>query len=180
MPPTLQQATSAHSSAGDSQTLTGKSGSVSRGVTVPFSWVQVHTRFCCALRECFPGGSQSFCWMSRLGSLLWSLELSQHWENFFGVIVLWLGSPLLVCFIVELMAISSKSTEATLCSSYICCSQSPCPRALLTHVSPARRHSNTQRQVWLSLLWGWVIFHCVCVYVYVHTTSLSIPSFLVF
>ena len=34
-----------HTSAGDSWTLTGKSGSVSCGVTVPFSWVLVHRRF---------------------------------------------------------------------------------------------------------------------------------------
>ena len=35
-----------HASARDSWTLTGKSGSVSCGVTAPFSWVLVHTRFC--------------------------------------------------------------------------------------------------------------------------------------
>ena len=33
-------------SARDSWTLTGKSGSVSCGVTAPFSWVMVHTTFC--------------------------------------------------------------------------------------------------------------------------------------
>ena len=44
-----------HASARDSWTLTGKSGSVSCGVTVPFSWVMVHTRFClCPPRVCFP------------------------------------------------------------------------------------------------------------------------------
>ena len=44
-----------HASAGDSWTLTGKSGSVSRGVTPPFSWVQVRTRFClCPPRVYFP------------------------------------------------------------------------------------------------------------------------------
>ena len=32
-----------HASAGDSWTLTGKSGSVSCGVTAPFSWALVHT-----------------------------------------------------------------------------------------------------------------------------------------
>ena len=35
--------------------LTGKSGSVSCGVTAPSSWVLVHTRFClCPPRICFP------------------------------------------------------------------------------------------------------------------------------
>ena len=44
-----------HASAGDSWTLTGKSGSVSCGVIAPFSWVLVHTRFClCPPRVCFP------------------------------------------------------------------------------------------------------------------------------
>ena len=37
---------STHVSARDSWTLSGKSGSVSCGVTAPFSWVLVHTRFC--------------------------------------------------------------------------------------------------------------------------------------
>ena len=32
-------------------TLLGKSDSVSSGVTAPFSWVLVHTSFCCALQE---------------------------------------------------------------------------------------------------------------------------------
>ena len=46
---------SIHASAGDSWTLTGKSGSVSCGVTALFSWVLVHTRFClCPPRVCFP------------------------------------------------------------------------------------------------------------------------------
>ena len=45
-----------HASTGDSWTLTGKSGSVSCGVTGPFSWILVCTRFClCSPRVCFPG-----------------------------------------------------------------------------------------------------------------------------
>ena len=44
-----------HASARDSWTLTGKCGSVSCGVTAPFSWVLVCTRFClCPPRVCFP------------------------------------------------------------------------------------------------------------------------------
>ena len=44
-----------HASAGDSWTLTGKSGSVSCGVSAPLSWVPVHTRFClCPPRVCSP------------------------------------------------------------------------------------------------------------------------------
>ena len=37
---------STHASSGDSWTFTGSSVSVSFGVTAPFSWVLVHTRFC--------------------------------------------------------------------------------------------------------------------------------------
>ena len=44
-----------HASTGDSWTLTGKSGSVSCGVTAPFSWVLERTRLClCPPRVCFP------------------------------------------------------------------------------------------------------------------------------
>ena len=44
-----------HASAVDSWTLTGKSGSLSCGVTAPFSWVLVCTKFClCPPRACFP------------------------------------------------------------------------------------------------------------------------------
>ena len=43
-----------HTSARDSWTLMGKSGSISCVVTVPFSWVLVHTRFClCPSRDSF-------------------------------------------------------------------------------------------------------------------------------
>ena len=95
-----------HVSARDSWTLTGKSGSVSCGVTAPFSWVLVHIVFCTlqesvspvlwkfynpiplAFKVKFPGGSQSLCWIPRLGNLLWALELSEQCENFFDVIVL--------------------------------------------------------------------------------------------
>ena len=42
-------------STGDSWILMGKSGSVSFGVTAPFFWVLVNTRFClCPPRVCFP------------------------------------------------------------------------------------------------------------------------------
>ena len=60
-----------HTSARDSWTLMGMFGSVSCGVTALFSWVLVHARFClCPPRVCFPGGSQSFCQIPRLGNLL--------------------------------------------------------------------------------------------------------------
>ena len=44
-----------YASAGDSSTLIGTCVSVSCGVTAPFSWVLVHTRFyLCPPRVCFP------------------------------------------------------------------------------------------------------------------------------
>jgi len=46
VPPKLKQATVTSTSTRDSWTLTGKSGSVSSGVTAPFSWVLMRTRFC--------------------------------------------------------------------------------------------------------------------------------------
>ena len=50
---------STHASTGDSWTLTGKSGSVSCGVTAPFSWILVHTRFClCPPRASYPYPSE--------------------------------------------------------------------------------------------------------------------------
>ena len=89
-----------HTSAGDSQILTGRSGSVFCGVTTPFLWVLVLARFClCPPCLCFPkscGSSviksfctskpQSLCQISRLGSLICSLEPSQQSENFFGIL----------------------------------------------------------------------------------------------
>ena len=43
-------------STGDTQKLKGRSGSVSCGVTAPFSWVLVHTGFC-AIQESVSCGS---------------------------------------------------------------------------------------------------------------------------
>ena len=50
-PPPCSRPPPTYASTGDSWTLTGKSGSVSCGVTAPFSWVLVHTRFCCGLQR---------------------------------------------------------------------------------------------------------------------------------
>ena len=111
MPWTPQWATANPCSAGDPQTLIGKF--VSCGLTGPFPWVLVHTRFCwcpqewtlfpTVLWESFneiplafrcPGDSQSLCQIPRLGSMMWGLEPSQQCENFFGIIVIqWVGCP---------------------------------------------------------------------------------------
>ena len=54
-PQTCNRPPLTHTSARDSWTLMDKSRSVSCGVTAPFSWVLVCTRFClCPPRVCFP------------------------------------------------------------------------------------------------------------------------------
>ena len=99
-----------HTSTGDPQTLTGRSGSISCGVTAPFPWVLVFRRFCLcaprveslfppvlrkfynqiplAFKVRFPGDSQFICWILRLGSLMWGLGPLQQCENFFGITIL--------------------------------------------------------------------------------------------
>ena len=84
----------------------------------------------------FPGGSQSFCQIPRLGNLLWALELLQQCENFFGIIVLQLVGHWLCGSIVELMVTSSQRTYVTLCLPGLLWPES-CPhgRSLLTRAS---------------------------------------------
>ena len=99
-----------HTSIGHHSTLAASFGSGSFGVTAHFLWVLVHARFClCPARleslfppvfwkSCnqillaftvrFPGDSQSLCQAPRLGSPMWGFQVSQQWENFFGIVVL--------------------------------------------------------------------------------------------
>ena len=95
----------------------------------------------------FPEDSQSFCWIFRLGSLLWGLELLQQWENLFGITVLQFVEYPPSGSIVWLMVISSKKTCTTSCVPQNSAAKAPVPM-------PCRRPSNTYRQVWLDLLWG--------------------------
>ena len=70
-PQPCSRPSSTHGSARASWTLTGKSGLVSCGVTAPFPWVLVCTRFClCPHRVCFPVLCK--CWWSMVvnGDLL--------------------------------------------------------------------------------------------------------------
>ena len=75
----------------------------------------------------FPWGSQSLCWISRLGNLVWALELLQQYENFLDLIVLQFVGCLLGVSMVGL----------TYHVSQVCYSQNPCPciRSQLTHTS---------------------------------------------
>lgn len=123
---------STHSSARDSQTLTGKFGTLFCGVTVPFPWVLVLTSVCLyppksvspvlwklyyqillTLKVRFPEDSLSLCQIPWLSSLNWVLDPSQQCENFFGkIVVQFLGHKPSGCM-VGLMATSSKWTYDT-------------------------------------------------------------------
>ena len=167
---------SGHASMGDSWTLTGKSGSVSCGVTAPFSWVLVSTRtFVCAFQESVspvvwkfynqiplaskvkvPGGSQFLCRISTLGNLLWTIELSEQCKSFFAIIVLQFVGCLL----------SGSVVGLTRHTSQVCCRQSPCPQArpLLTRAFAGDNQTLKCKDP--SLLWDpWILVHtrlCLC------------------
>ena len=75
----------------DPQTLTGRSGSVSCGVTAAFTWFLVHARFYCAVQESlFPLVLWNFCNQSHCppeSDSLWIPSLfvgSQGWEAWCG------------------------------------------------------------------------------------------------
>ena len=105
-----------HASTGDPPLLAGSLGSVSCGVTAPFLWVSVHSRFCLcpprleslfpsvlwksynqiplAFKARFSGDSQPLCQIPGLERLTWGSEPSQQWENFFVIIVFqFVGHP---------------------------------------------------------------------------------------
>ena len=122
-------------SARDSQTLIGKSGSVS----CHCSSLPGHGTHKVSLyppKVCFPGRSQFFCQTPTLGNLLWALELLQQWEIFFAIIALQFMRRLFGSSMGALTVTSSKRAYATLCDSQVCCSQSPCRqgRSLLTQL----------------------------------------------
>ena len=107
-----------HSSTGDHPTLAGSFGSVSSGVTAPLLWVLAHAKFCLCLARVeslfppvlwksynqillvlkarFPGESQSFCQIPRLGSLAWGSEPSQQWRTSLVLLFsgLWITQPM--------------------------------------------------------------------------------------
>ena len=138
-----------HASAGDSQTLTDKSYSVSCSITAPFPWVLVCAKVClCPPRISvslvlwkfcnqillifkfrFPADAQSLCWIPRLGRLPRVPERLQQCESFFGVIVLQCVSHLPGGSTVELIVTSIKRTFVTCYTSQDSCCKSLCPRS---------------------------------------------------
>ena len=98
-----------HASARASRTLLGKSESVSCGVTAPFSWVLMSTRFVCALQESV---SPVLCKFWQLyggvnGDLL--QEGLCHTQVYCTQSPCPYGSPLLTC--------ASRDTQAQFCLS---------------------------------------------------------------
>ena len=152
----------------ETPTLRSKSGSVSCGVTAPFSWVLMCAWFClCPPRVCypslwqfcnqtplaikvkFPGGSQSLdaqVGKSVVGPRTFTTTQELLWYNcspVCGLFPQWLcGGAHILCLpgLLQPEPLSLQQATADLC---LC-----------------RRHSDIQRQVWLSLLWGpWVLVH---------------------
>ena len=97
-----------------------------------------------AFKVKFPGGSQSLYQIPRLGNLLWALELLQQCEHFFRIIILQCVGCLLGGFMVGLNPCLPGLLQSELLS----------PQQATADPCLCRRHSNTQRQAWLKLLWG--------------------------
>ena len=101
-------------------------------------------KFCNQIPLAFklPGGSQCLCQIPRLGNLLWALELSQQCKNFFGIIVLQFVGCLP----------GGYSGARTLCLQGLM-QPEPLSRGQATADPYLHwRHSNTHKQVCLSLL----------------------------
>ena len=111
-----------------------------------------HKILLCPPRVCFPGDSQSFCKISSLGNLLWTFATVQEllcynrspvsgssaWQLYSGI-----NGNLLQKDLCHKLHLPSLLQPETLYPQQV--TADPCL---------CRRHSNTQRQVWLSLLWG--------------------------
>ena len=70
-----------------------------------------------AFKVKFSGCSQPLCQITRLGNLLWALELSQQCRNFSGIIVCQFEGCLL----------SGSMVGLTRDASQVCCCESPVP-----------------------------------------------------
>ena len=98
----------------------------------------------------FPGGSQSLCWIPRLGNLLWALELLKQCKNFFDIILLQFVGRLLSGFMAGLMVTSSKRIYATCRASQICCTVLSPSQPLLIRASAGDRQTFNGRSVSVS------------------------------
>ena len=156
-----------HSSTGDSWTLTGKSGSVSCGVTAPFSWALVLTRVFCALQESvslvlckfcnqiplaskvkFPGGSQPLLPDLQVGKSVVGPRTFLAVQEF-----IWYNCSAVCGSSAQQLygGVNGDLIQEGLCHTQVCCTQSPypCTRPLLTCTSTG--DSNIQRLIWPGL-----------------------------
>ena len=113
-----------HTSAGDSWTLTGKSGSVSCGVTAPFSWVLVQIMFCLCLPRVCSSVLCKFWWLygGDNGDLL--QEGLCNTQVYCTQSLCPCSSPLLTCT-------SSGDTQTQFCLSLCGVSGSWCAQSIL-------------------------------------------------
>ena len=122
---------STHAYTGDYWTLTGKSVLVSCGVTAPFFWVLMHTRFCFwSPRVCFPSPVIKSHWLQ--SQILWrfSVPLPDHQvgkslvgpKTFTTVQeLLWYNCQSVGCLL------SGSMVGLTCRASQVCCSESTIP-----------------------------------------------------
>ena len=123
-----------HTFAGDSQALIGKSGSVSCGVTAPFSWVLYVQGFIVPFMSLFPCGFSVLWTDPQVVTSVVGPRILQQCKNFFGIIVLVCGSSTQWLYS---GANGDLLQEDLRCVFQVCCSQNPCPcgRSLLTCAS---------------------------------------------
>ena len=143
----------------DSQTFKGKSGSITRGIAAPFSWVLVYTRFCRALHEPVSPFQWKFCNQIPLAFKVKFLGYSQSQSvvgpGTFATVreLLWcsclpvLGLLLRGCM-VGLVATSSKKTYATRMPPRSVAARVLSPWQATADPCLLRGNSDTQRHVW--------------------------------
>ena len=124
---------------------------------VPFKSLFPHSCESFIIKSHWPPNSNSLGILilfasSKVGNLLWSLELLQQCRNFFGITVFQFVTLLPHDSMVGLMPTYSRRAYATCFAS-----QTLKPEPLSLQQATAkpclfRKHSNTPRQVWLNLL----------------------------
>ena len=164
---------STHASAWDSWTLIGKSGSVFCGITAPFSWILVCTRFCCALQESVSPVLWSFCNQIPLAfkvKFLWGFSVPlldpQVGKSVVGLRIFTTVWELLqyncspVCGLSAGWLYGGANGDLfqegfwhTLCLPGLLQPEPLPPLQVTADPCLHRRQSYTQRQVWLYFLW---------------------------
>ena len=120
-----------------------------------------------ACRAEIHGVAKSQTWVSdwtelnwRLGNLLCTLKLLQKCKNFFGIIILQLVGDLLGGSTVELMVTLIKRSYVTRLPGVLQ-PETLSPQPASADSCLVRRHSEIQRQVWITLLWKQLLLFLV-------------------